>query len=108
MPTFYMLFWSIVIIGALGIWRLRQWGHILVVAVVTAFVLILSQSLFVQLAISAGVDPSQVLSNPSTFLTAGPLGWLALLVMPCGWLGPFIGSNLIQRWNGRYESSLTG
>ncbi len=103
MPTFYMLFWSIVIVGALSVWRLRNWGHIMTVALVTAFVLILSQSLFVQLAVSAGVDPSQALTNPAAFLTSGPLGWLALMVMPCGWLGPFIGSNLVQKWNMRLD-----
>lgn len=104
MPTFYMTFWSIIIIGALGVSRLRHLGHILVVTLITALVLILSQSLFIQLAISAGVDPSQALTNPAAFLTSGPLGWLALLVMPCGWLGPFIGSSLIRRWNNEFES----
>jgi hypothetical protein len=90
---------------ALGFWRLRHWGHIFVVAFITGFVLILSQSLFVQLAISAGVDPSRVLTNTTDFLTGGPLGWLALLVMPCGWLGPFIGFSLIQRWNRPFEEA---
>ena len=99
MPTFYMIFWSIVMIFALGFWRLRHWGHILVVAGITALVLILSQSLFIQFSLSAGVDPGQVLSNPSLFMMSGPIAWLALLVMPCGWLGPFIGFNLVNRWN---------
>ncbi len=103
MPTFYMTFWSIVIIGALGVRHWRQWGHILVITLITALILILSQSLFIQLAISAGVDPSQALTNPSAFMSSGPLGWLALLVMPCGWLGPFIGSNLVQRWQRGFE-----
>jgi hypothetical protein len=103
MPTFYMTFWSIVIIGALGVRHWRQWGHIAVIALITAFVLIVSQALFIQLAISAGVDPSQALTNPAAFLTSGPLGWLALLVMPCGWLGPFIGSNLVQRWHSSFD-----
>ncbi|MCB9421320.1 MAG: hypothetical protein H6667_16070 [Ardenticatenaceae bacterium] len=99
MPTFYMIFWSIMMILALGIWRLRQWGHVLVVAAVTALVLILSQSFFIQLALSAGLDPNTVLVSPMDFLLSGPLGWLALLVMPCGWLGPFIGFSLVRRWS---------
>ncbi|VAW43434.1 hypothetical protein MNBD_CHLOROFLEXI01-2275, partial [hydrothermal vent metagenome] len=37
---------------------------------------------------------------PERFLQSGPFGWLALLVMPCGWLGPFVGFNLIQRFQG--------
>lgn len=99
MPTFYMIFWSIVMIFALGIWRLRHWGHVLVVTAITVLVLILSQSLFIQFSLSAGLDPKQVLVNPMDFLLSGPLAWLALLVMPCGWLGPFIGFNLVRRWN---------
>jgi hypothetical protein len=27
------------------------------------------------------------------------MGWLALLVMPCGWLGPMVGLHLVERWN---------
>lgn len=99
MPTFYMIFWSIVMIFALGIWRLRHWGHVLVVAAITALVLLFSQSLFIQLSLSAGVDPSLVFVSPTDFLLSGPLAWLALLVMPCGWLGPFIGFNLVKRWH---------
>jgi hypothetical protein len=37
------------------------------------------------------------LQNPFAFLRGGLFGWLALVVMPCGWLGPIIGLNLIQR-----------
>lgn len=103
MPTFYMTFWSIVMIIALGVWRLRHWGQVFVVAAITAFVLLISQSLFIQLSVSAGLDPSQALSNPASFLSGGPLGWLALLVMPCGWLGPFVGFSLIQRWNRDFD-----
>lgn len=98
MPTLYMTFWSMVMVLALGVWRLRQWGQILVAVLITAFVLILSQSLFLQLAFAAGVDPGLAFSNPGQFLMHGPIGWLALLVMPCGWLGPIVGFNLIQRW----------
>jgi hypothetical protein len=105
MPTFYMLFWSIVMIFALGVWRLHHWGHVLVVTAVTGLVLILSQSLFIQLSLSAGVDPGLVFTSPADFLLSGPLGWLALLVMPCGWLGPFIGFSLVKRWDHTTEES---
>ena len=81
MPTFYMMFWSMIMIIALGVWRLRNWGQVLVVGITTVFVLILSQSLFIQLSISASLDPSHVLTNSGDFLVRGPLGWLALLVM---------------------------
>ncbi len=97
MPTMYMTFWSVLMIGALGVWRLRSVGRVLLVLVVTAVVLLFSQSLFVQLSINAGLDPSTILTEPFRFLASGPMGWLALLIMPCGWLGPIIGLNLVQR-----------
>jgi len=98
MPIFYMTFWSLVMIIALSIGRLQSWSQRLSVALVTLFVLLLSQSLFVQLAVAAGLDPSSALVAPERYLMAGPLGWLAILVMPCGWLGPFVGVSFIQRW----------
>ena len=98
MPTLYMTFWSVFMIMALGLGRLRNWGQIALLVLVTAFVLLLSQSLYVQLSVSAGLDPSAALYASNDFLRRGPLGWLALLVMPCGWLGPMIGLNLIHRW----------
>ncbi len=98
MPIFYMTFWSVVVILAVGVWRLRNWPRLLVVSVVTMLVLMLSQALFVQLAVSAGLDPSLALAEPGAFFRGGPLGWLALLVMPCGWLGPIVGMNLVERW----------
>lgn len=100
MPIFYMAFWSLVFIMAVGIWRLRSWRHVAGMGLVTMLVLIMSQSLFVQLSISAGLDPSLALVNPGAFITSGPYGWLALLVMPCGWLGPVLGLNLVERWLG--------
>lgn len=96
MPTLYMTLWSSIIIVSVGAWRLRSWGKIFIVALVTALVLLISQSLFIQLALAAGVDPGVALSEPAAFLNKGPLGWLALLIMPCGWLGPIIGLNLVR------------
>ena len=98
MPIFYMTFWSIIVILAVGAWRLRSWLAVTAVGVITFLVLLFTQALFVQLAISAGLDPSLVLIDPGAFMRSGPLGWLALLVMPCGWLGPVLGLNLVTRW----------
>jgi hypothetical protein len=97
MLTFYMIFWSTIIIIALGMWRLRNWGQVVIIALVSAFVLLVSQSLFIQLSLTAALEPESVFSTPDAFLRSGPFGWLALLVMPCGWLGPFIGFNLVKR-----------
>ncbi len=97
MPTLYMTFWSVLMIGAMSVWRLRNVRRMIVALVITAVVLLLSQTLFVQLSVNAGVDPSTILTEPFHFLASGPTGWLALLVMPCGWLGPIIGMNVVQR-----------
>lgn len=98
MPIFYMTFWSIIVIFAVGIWRLRSWLGVLAVCLITVLVLMLTQSLFIQLTISAGLDPSMALVDPGAFLRRGPVGWLALMIMPCGWLGPVLGLNLVERW----------
>ena len=100
MPTQYMLFWSIVLILAIGMWRLRQWSDIIFIMFVTAFVLFVSHTLFINLSLAANLDPGMALQDPFAFLRGGLYGWLALLVMPCGWLGPIIGLNLVQR---RYD-----
>lgn len=105
MPILYMTLWSTVLIGVLA-WRLRSWGRLIVVAIVTAVVLIFSQALFTQLAINAGLDPSTALVDPAAYLAAGPFGWLALLVRPFGWLGPILGLNLVERWPGEWETAV--
>lgn len=97
MPTQYMLFWSVVMILAVGSWRLRQWSDVIFLGLVTLIVLFVSRTLFIHLTIAANLDPSMILQSPFIFLRAGPYGWLALLVMPCGWLGPIVGMNLVQR-----------
>jgi lipopolysaccharide export LptBFGC system permease protein LptF len=98
MPMIHMIFWSIILTIALGLWRLRNWRQTAVVAAITIFILMLSQSLFVQLALSGGLDPTSALTTPEIFLASGLFGWLALLVMPCGWLGPIVGFHLVQHW----------
>ena len=97
MPTFYMIFWSLIMVLALGMWRLRSWRGTAVVALITFLILMLSQTLVAQLAQSANVDPAWAFTAPEMFMRGGPAAWLALLVMPCGWLGPIIGANLVQR-----------
>ncbi len=99
MPFLYMTFWSFVIIIGLSLWRLQSWGERTAVTIITLLVLLVTQSLFVQLTIAAGVDASDALLAPQRYLQSGPIGWLALLVMPCGWLGPFIGMNMVARWH---------
>ncbi len=100
MPTLYMFYWSVIIIAAVGMWRLRNMGDVVLVTAVTAIILFASHTLFIQLTIAANLDPSMVLLNPFIFLRGGVYGWLALIVMPCGWMGPIVGMNLVNR---KYE-----
>lgn len=98
MPFFYMTFWSLTMIIGLSLWRLTTWGERITVTIVTLITLLVTQTLFVQFAVAAGVDASEILMAPQRYLQSGPIGWLALLIMPCGWLGPFIGMNIVERW----------
>lgn len=98
MPFFYMTFWSLIIIIGLSLWRLQSWRERTAVIIITLLVLMVTQSVFVQLTIAAGVDASDALLAPQRYLQSGPIGWMALLVMPCGWLGPFIGLSIVSRW----------
>lgn len=100
MPILYMTIWSLVMIIGLSLWRLHSWGERFTVTLITFLVLLVTQSLFVQLAFSAGLDASDALLAPQQYIASGPVGWMALLVMPCGWLGPFIGMNLVERSQG--------
>jgi hypothetical protein len=93
----YMVFWSFVVIVTVGITRLRDVRQTAVVVAITLLVLMISQSLAAQLATSVGLEPNMIFVSPEAFLLSGPVGWLALLVTPCGWLGPLIGFNLVQR-----------
>ena len=97
MPILYMTFWSLVMILGLSIWRLPYWRERFTVTLITLLVLLITQTLFLQLTLSAGVDASDALLAPHRFLQSGPVAWLALLIMPCGWLGPFIGVNMVER-----------
>lgn len=97
MSITYMFIWSTLIIFAVGLGRIRNIRQTFGVTAVTLLILILSQTLTMQLAASVGLEPSLIFTAPEAFLRSGPVGWLALLVMPCGWLGPIVGMNLISR-----------
>lgn len=98
MLTIYMSVWSVVMILVMGFTRVRHVPRLLVMSLITFLVLFLSQVLFEQLALSAGVAPNMILFDPGTFVSRGPIGWLALLIMPCGWLGPMLSLHLVERW----------
>ena len=98
MSLLYMVFWSVVMVLALSVVRVRSWRQRFLLCLVTAVVLLVSQSLFLQMSYTLGVDANLALVAPQQYLLRGPMGWLALIVMPCGWLGPFVGLHLTERW----------
>lgn len=98
MPILQMTLWIVTVIAVLSVWRLRSWREIVVVAVVSGIILMFSQMVFYELVTAANIDPAYLLSTNTAVLQAGPFGWLALLIMPLGWLGPLIGAGLVQRW----------
>ena len=98
MLLIYMAFWSIFIILFMGLTRIRNLAQIIIASLITVLVLLLSQVMFTEFSVAAGLYPELALSNPNYFLMQGMMGWLALLVLPCGWLGPIIGLHLAQRW----------
>jgi hypothetical protein len=97
MPFLYMTVWSLAMIVGLSLWRLHSWGERAAVTLITFLVLLVSQSLFMQFTFTAGLDARDALLAPQLYLQSGPVGWMALLIMPCGWLGPFIGLNMVER-----------
>ena len=100
MTMLYMVFWSAVMVLALSVVRVREWRQRFLLLVVTAVVLFISQALFLQMALYPWCRSQYCLdSAPDQFLLKGPMGWLALMVMPCGWLGPIIGVHITERWN---------
>jgi hypothetical protein len=99
-----MAFWSFIIILFLGLTRIRNLAQIIIASLIAALVLLISQLLFVEFSAAAGLYSSLAFSNPDYFLSQGLMGWLALLVLPCGWLGPIIGLHLAQRWQPRQEA----
>lgn len=103
MLPIYMAFWSFIIILFLGLTRIRNLAQIIIASLIAALVLLVSQVLFIEFSAAAGLYSSLAFSNPEHFLSQGLMGWLALLVLPCGWLGPIIGLHLAQRWQPRQE-----
>lgn len=102
MLTLYMTIWSLLLITTLAIFRIRRTAHLLFISLVTVVTLIISQTFFAQLALSAGATPSMVLSDLTGYITYGPLAWLGLFFMPLGWMGPLIGVQMLQQWH-RYQ-----
>ena len=94
----YMVLWSLVMLGLLGAGRLRSWQQWLGAIAGTALILFISQALFAQFSLTVGVSPEHGFINPAAYLDKGLIGWIALLVMPCGWVGSLLSLNIVRRW----------
>jgi hypothetical protein len=90
-----MLIWSMVFVLIVGMFRVRSMGRMIGAILVSAVILGVSHMLFTELSAAAGVEVTAIL-NPDTYLQSGPIAWLALMVMPFGWLGPIISLNLMK------------
>ena len=95
MPTTYMLIWSILFVLIVGSFRIRHMGRLLGALLGSALILGAAHMLFTELSASAGIEATAVLT-PNDYIAYGPLAWLALMVMPFGWLGPIISLNLMK------------
>lgn len=102
MPTTYMLIWSIIFILIVGSFRIRHMGRVLGALIGSTLILGVAHALFTQLTASAGIAATAVLT-PSDYLAYGPFAWLALIVMPIGWLGPIISLNLMKDRQPQFE-----
>ena len=94
----YMMIWSAIMVVGFSFFRVRQLRHTVLMTVVTFLILAMTHALFVQLSLGAGINPAingQI--SLTEYIYAGLIGWLALLVMPCGWLGPVVGLHLAER-----------
>ena len=91
MPVVYMIVWSVIMLLAFGILHLRSLKRLAVATAVTAFVILFSGAMFSRLSATIGVDPNLVMLAPNLFIWSGPIGWLALIILPFGWLAPIVG-----------------
>ena len=96
----YMLFWSIIMTLTIGFIRLKRFRQIAAMSAVSLLIVFIAYALAAQAARSAGLDLDffNPLAYPELYMAKGPLGWMVLMIIPCGWLAPVIGLNTTQRW----------
>lgn len=95
----YMIFWSLVMMILLGLFRLQSWYQFGVMGFLSWVTLTLSWLLANQLADGTGLDLNlfNPIAQPDLYISQGPAGWLILLVVPFGWLAPLVGVNVAER-----------
>lgn len=96
----YMLLWSVVMTAVVGIWNLRSWRQLFIMLTSSWSIILVAYLFAIELADNMGLDMLHFnpLLFPDIYFKQGLLGWLILLIIPCGWLSPSIGLNIAQRW----------
>lgn len=96
----YMIFWSTIMMVTLGATRLRHIRQFATMSAVTGLIVFIAYTLANHMAQTAGLDMMffNPLAYPRLYLESGPLGWMVLMIVPCGWLAPVIGLNAATRW----------
>ncbi len=97
----YMIFWSIFMMIAIGATRLRNIRQFATMGAVSGLIVFIAYTLANHTAQQVGLDMLffNPLAHPDIYMRHGLLGWLVLIIIPCGWLAPVIGLNAAQRWD---------
>lgn len=96
----YMIFWSMLMMLFIGLMRLRSFYQFGIMGFLSATMILLCWLLANQLADGTGLDIVifNPLANPEIYMSQGPVGWMILMIVPCGWLAPLLGANVAERW----------
>lgn len=96
----YMVFWSIMMMLLVGLVRLRSLHQFVIMGLLSGGIIMLSWMIAGRLAEGTGLDLTlfSPLAHPDLYVAQGPIGWLILMIVPCGWLAPVLGVNVAQRW----------
>ena len=95
----YMISWTTLMMFFMGLIKLRSLIQCCVMGVLSTSILVLTWILVNEL-LPEGMDIASVnpLAQPDAYINAGMSGWLILIILPCGWLAPFLGANAAEKW----------
>lgn len=95
----YMIAWTTLMMFFMGLIKLRSLIQCCVMGLLSTSTLVLTWILVNEL-LPEGMDIAMVnpLAHPDAYINAGMSGWLILIILPCGWLAPFLGANAAEKW----------
>jgi len=102
-----MITWTTLMMFFIGLIKLRLLIQCCVMGLLSTSILILA-SVLVNELLHERMDITVVnpLALPEAYINAGMSGWLILIILPCGWLAPFLGANAAEKWGRRkYEET---